>query len=482
LKEDVQDSLISIVSIRIKEPQFSGQTKDKLINRKAKEIIKSATQELINKFLQDNRRTAESISQKVINSAQNRAKLEEYQKTLREGSRSVSVPEKLAPCISKENEKNELFIVEGESAGGSAKLARDPYNQAVLPVQGKIINVKKTEKKKFLDNKEIVNLINAVGLSVSEALNNHYNTFNHYLEKGFVEEGIQIAESFIYLEDGEEKEIPANRDLDFEQIKILVEVTKRNLKKKIRYGKIIIMTDADADGKHIECLSMTFFATFFRYLIEDHFLYLAVPPLYRIQNKKEVRYLYSENELEIYKDENNGLGTSKLQRFKGLGEMNPQQLRETTMNFEKRCLHELLYTEPLYINQIIEELMGPDSSKRKERLESGEHKNVQLEAVENQVDISQALLVKFLEYAYSVVEDRALPQLQDGLKPVQRRILYTLFKLNLYPNRSHSKSAKIVGEVMGKYHPHGDQSIYQAMVKMAQDFNYRYPLINGQGN
>jgi len=172
----------------------------------------------------------------------------------------------------------------------------------------------------------------------------------------------------------------------------------------------------------------------------------------------------------------------RLQRFKGLGEMNPQQLRETTMASKKRCLHELIYPNALTIQQIIQELMGPKSDKRKERLESGEHKNAQLVVNEDKLDIGQALLVKFLEYAYSVVEDRALPQLYDGLKPVQRRILYTLYELGLFPNKPHRKSAKITGDVTGNYHPHGTQSVYQAMVKMAQDFNYRYPLLDGQGN
>jgi len=241
------------------------------------------------------------------------------------------------------------------------------------------------------------------------------------------------------------------------------------------------MTDADADGKHIECLALTFFVRYFRYLIEEHRLYLAVTPLYRLQTKKETKYFYTDQELEDYQQQIKGTA-GRLQRFKGLGEMNPQQLRETTMAVKKRCLHELLLPNPPSIRDIIEDLMGPKSEPRKRRLESGEHKNSQLTVVDNKVDIGQALLVKFLEYAYAVVEDRALPQLYDGLKPVQRRILYTLYELGLLPNKAHRKAAKVVGDVIGKYHPHGDQSVYQAMVKMAQDFHYRYPLIDGQGN
>jgi hypothetical protein len=241
------------------------------------------------------------------------------------------------------------------------------------------------------------------------------------------------------------------------------------------------MTDADPDGKHIECLALTFFVRYFRYLIEEHRLYLAVTPLYRLQTKKETKYFYSDYELETYQEQNKGT-VGRLQRFKGLGEMNPQQLRETTMAVKKRCLHELLFPDPPTIREIIQDLMGSKSESRKKRLESGEHKNAQLTVVDNKIDIGQALLVKFLEYAYEVVEERALPQLHDGLKPVQRRILYTLYELGLLPSKPHRKAAKVVGDVIGKYHPHGDQSVYQAMVKMAQDFSYRYPLIDGQGN
>ncbi|CAG8456610.1 1449_t:CDS:2 [Paraglomus occultum] len=409
LKDDVLEGLVTILAVRMKDPQFSGQTKDRLANKPVREIVKNATYDLVKKFLQDHGSSAEAISRQIITTAQNRVKYEEYEKSLREGGRSAALPGKLAPCISKEIANNELFIVEGESAGGSAKLARDPYNQAVLPVQGKIINVEKAERAKILENEEIKNLINALGFSVSEATQNHYNRFRTKLE----------AEM---------------------QLQTIVEKTQQDLLKKLRYGKIVIMTDADPD---------------------------------------ETKYFYSDHELEVYQQENKGT-IGRLQRFKGLGEMNPQQLRETTMAIKKRCLHELLFPNPPTIREIIQDLMGSKSEPRKKRLESGEHKNAQLTVIDNKVDIGQALLVKFLEYAYEVVEDRALPQLYDGLKPVQRRILYTLYELGLLSNKPHRKAAKVVGDVIGKYHPHGDQSVYQAMVKMAQDFNYRYPLIDGQ--
>lgn len=178
----MSEGLVTVLAVRMKEPQFSGQTKSILTDKYVRELVKNATYDLVKKFLQDHGNSAEAISQKVVETAQNRAKTEEYQKSLREGGRSAALPGKLAPCISKEVINNELFIVEGESAGGSAKSARDPYNQAVLPVQGKIINVEKAERNKVLENEEIKNLINALGFSVSEATQNHYNRFRTRLE------------------------------------------------------------------------------------------------------------------------------------------------------------------------------------------------------------------------------------------------------------------------------------------------------------
>jgi len=281
----------------VKDPQFSGQTKYRLAMTPVREVVKNITYDLVKKFLQDHAGSAEAISNKIITTAQNRAKSEEYQKSLRESSRGTVLPGKLAPCISKEAAGNELFIVEGESAGGSAKLARDPNNQAVLPVQGKIINVEKAERSKILENEEVKSLINALGFSVSEATQNYYNRFQTKLETDISEEELEIPEEFVYHDDAEQEQIiPAHTTLSLEQVKTIVEKTKQNLLKKLRYGKIVIMTDADADGKHIECLALTFFVRYFRYLIEEHCLYLAVSPLYRWQTKKETKYFYSDYE------------------------------------------------------------------------------------------------------------------------------------------------------------------------------------------
>src|SRR3954451_2981069 len=171
-----------ILAIRMKDSQFSGQTKDRLANKEIREITRKSTYDLVRKFLQDHSGSAEAITRKISDTAQNRVKSEEFQKSLREGGRGSVLPGKLAPCISKEAATNELFIVEGESAGGSAKSARDPYNQAVLPVQGKIINVEKAENSKIFENEEIKNLINSLGFSVNEATQNYYNRFRNKLD------------------------------------------------------------------------------------------------------------------------------------------------------------------------------------------------------------------------------------------------------------------------------------------------------------
>ena len=161
--------------------------------------------------------------------------------------------------------------------------------------------------------------------------------------------------------------------------------------------------------------------------------------------------------------------------------MNAKQLRDIIMIAGKRSLNQLINPDPLATRKTFQDLMGPKSEPRKELLESGQYKNAELEAVDSKVDIKEALLVKFSNYGYEVVEDRALTQLQDGLKPVQRYILYILYLLDFLPNKPHQKVPGAIGDII-KYHPHGDQSIYQAMVKMAQDFNYHYPLVDRQGN
>lgn len=161
--------------------------------------------------------------------------------------------------------------------------------------------------------------------------------------------------------------------------------------------------------------------------------------------------------------------------------MDPVDLRETTMDPKKSHFYKVLLTDVVTTHKVVNDLMGPESEYRRRYLESGEYKNAVLKVIDDEVELYHTLLVKFLAYAHEVVEERALPE-EDGLKPVQRRILYTCKELSLLPGSAFRKSSKIAGDVMGDFHPHGTEAIYQAMVKMAQEFNYRYPLIDGQGN
>ncbi|MCD6528255.1 type IIA DNA topoisomerase subunit B [bacterium] len=315
LGDDVREGLYAIISVKLKEPQFEGQVKAKLGNPEAKTATEAVVFNALQKFLEENPSDAKKIFEKCLVSYKARkaaraAKESIIKKSLIEG---LSLPGKLADCSSRKPEERELFIVEGESAGGSAKQARDRRFQAILPLRGKILNVEKVHLDRILASKEIRSLVIALGTA--------------------------IAESF---------------DLN-----------------KLRYHRIIIMTDADTDGAHIRTLLLTLFYRYFQPIIEKGYLYIARPPLYRIQSGKKVEYAYSEEEKakileEILKLKKKDKSASiTIQRYKGLGEMNPEELWETTMNPEKRILLKVTIEDAKEADRIFDILMGSEVEPRK---------------------------------------------------------------------------------------------------------------------
>ena len=280
--EDIREGLTAIISIKVEEPQFEGQTKQKLGNSEARGAVESIVTEQLTYFLEQNPTVAKTICEKSILAQRARDAARKARDLTRRKSAldGLSLPGKLADCSDKNPENCEIFIVEGDSAGGSAKTARSRATQAILPLRGKILNVEKARLDKILGNAEIRSMITAFGTGIHE-------------------------------------------DFDIS---------------KLRYHKIIIMTDADVDGAHIATLMLTFLYRFMPELIKQGYVYLATPPLYKLEKNKKVWYAYSDEELaniinEVGRDQNN-----KIQRYKGLGEMDADQLWETTMDPEKRVL------------------------------------------------------------------------------------------------------------------------------------------------
>lgn len=316
--EDVREGLTAVIHVKLRNPQFEGQTKTKLGNSQVKGIVESIFYEKFYRFLEENSRDAEKILQKAILSAKSREAARKARELVRRKSflESDSLPGKLADCISRNPEESELFIVEGESAGGSAKQARRREFQAILPLKGKILNVEKASLEKIVSNDEVKALFQAIGT-------------------GF----------------GEDECDPS----------------------KTRYHKIIIMTDADIDGSHIRTLLLTLFYRYLKPLINIGYIYIAQPPLYRIQKGKNIYYVYTEEELD---DKLRSLGDRGVivQRFKGLGEMNPQQLWETTMDPEKRILKRVTLEDAAQADRLFSVLMGDKVEPRRRFIEENAKK------------------------------------------------------------------------------------------------------------
>jgi DNA gyrase subunit B len=313
--DDIREGLTAIISIKIEEPQFEGQTKQKLGNSEARGAVDSVVSEQLTYFLEQNPTVAKSICEKSLlaqraREAARKARDLTRRKTALEG---MSLPGKLADCSDKDPKNCEIFIVEGDSAGGSAKTARSRATQAILPLRGKILNVEKARLDKIYGNAEIKAMITAFGTGIHE-------------------------------------------DFDIS---------------KLRYNKIIIMTDADVDGAHIATLMLTFLYRFMPELIKQGHVYLATPPLYKIEKNKNVWYAYDDNELNSILTEIGRDGNNKIQRYKGLGEMDAEQLWETTMDPEKRILKRVMIDEEnsSEIDVTFTTLMGDKVEPRREFIE-----------------------------------------------------------------------------------------------------------------
>ena len=314
--EDIREGLTAIISIKITDPQFEGQTKQKLGNSEARGAVDNIVSEQLTYFLEQNPSTAKIICEKAIlaqraRDAARKARDLTRRKTALE---NMTLPGKLADCSDKDPKNCEIYIVEGDSAGGSAKTARSRDTQAILPLRGKILNVEKSRLDKILVNNEIKAMITAFGTGISE-------------------------------------------DFDIS---------------KLRYHKIIIMTDADVDGAHISTLLLTFLYRFMPDLIKEGYIYLAQPPLYKIEKNKTIKYAYSDEELNEILNEMGRDGNNKIQRYKGLGEMNPEQLWETTMDPEKRVLLRVTIDEEesSEVDLTFTTLMGDKVEPRREFIEA----------------------------------------------------------------------------------------------------------------
>ena len=306
---DVREGLTAVISVKLLNPQFEGQTKTKLGNSEVRGIVSSVVGEGLNNFLNENPSVSKKILAKAISALSAREAARKARNLVRQKNGILglgTLPGKLADCSEKDPLFREIFLVEGDSAGGSAKQGRDRRFQAILPLRGKILNVEKARLHKILDNNEIRSMVTALGISIGE-------------------------------------------DLDVE---------------KLRYYKIIIMTDADVDGAHIKTLLLTFFFRYMKPLIERGNIYIAQPPLYKVEYNKKSHYLFNEQELKDKLKEIEG--NPRIQRYKGLGEMNPEQLWETTMNPGNRVLKRIELEDNIEAEDMFTILMGSKVEPRKE--------------------------------------------------------------------------------------------------------------------
>jgi len=319
--DDFREGLTAIISVKVQEPQFEGQTKTKLGNREVTSAVSQAVSEMLNDYLEEHPNDASKIVQKVILAATARhAARKARDMVQRKGALTGGgLPGKLSDCSNKEADSCEIYLVEGDSAGGTAKQGRDRHFQAIMPLRGKILNVEKAMQHKIFDNEEIRNIYTALGVSV----------------------GTEEDERALNIE-------------------------------KLRYHKVIIMCDADVDGSHITTLILTFFFRYMQDLIAKGYIYIATPPLYLVKKGKQQMYCWSEEERAAAVNKLKGAGLDSsvgIQRYKGLGEMNAEQLWSTTMNPETRTLRQVTIDNAAECDRVFSMLMGDEVPPRRAFIE-----------------------------------------------------------------------------------------------------------------
>ncbi|MFN8804486.1 MAG: DNA topoisomerase (ATP-hydrolyzing) subunit B [Bacteroidota bacterium] len=319
--DDFREGLTAVISVKVQEPQFEGQTKTKLGNSEAMGAVDTAVGEMLQNFLEENPREAKLIVSKVILAAQARIAAKKAREMVQRKNvlSGTGLPGKLADCASSDPAICELYLVEGDSAGGSAKQGRDRNFQAILPLRGKILNVEKAQEHKIYENEEIKNMITALGVTFGTAEDN---------------KALNLT--------------------------------------KLRYHKVIIMTAADVDGSHIRTLILTFFFRYMRDLIEQGYVYIALPPLYQLKKGKDERYCWNEEERDALIKEMSKEGKEDsvgVQRYKGLGEMNPEQLWSTTMDPARRTLKLVSIESAAEADHLFSMLMGDEVAPRREFIE-----------------------------------------------------------------------------------------------------------------
>jgi DNA gyrase subunit B len=321
--DDIREGLAAVISVKLREPQFEGQTKTKLGNTEVKGLVESSTNRFLAEFLEERPGEAKAIINKSLQAARARQAARKVRDTIRKGYlESSTLPGKLADCSSKDPERSELYIVEGDSAGGSAKQGRDRNFQAILPLRGKILNVEKANMNKVLSNVEIQAMISAIGAGVGESFD--------------------AAQA--------------------------------------RYNKVVIMTDADVDGSHIRTLVLTFLFRNMPELIDAGYVYIAQPPLFKVTHQRKDYYVYNERELRETLTRLNANGNANIGRFKGLGEMNPDQLWDTTMNPQHRTLLQVTVDSAAVADELFTALMGDKVEPRKAFIEENAREVKNLDA------------------------------------------------------------------------------------------------------